>query len=52
VLLDIGLIGAGSPGVPILTGSAAHVVAEALGWAATGAMFAAAIGLIPTWGHA
>ena len=32
VLLAVGLIGAGFPGVPILTGSSAYAIAEALGW--------------------
>jgi len=32
VLLAVGLIGAGFLGVPILTGSSAYAIAEALGW--------------------
>jgi NRAMP (natural resistance-associated macrophage protein)-like metal ion transporter len=32
VLLAVGLIGAGFLGVPVLTGSSAYAVAEALGW--------------------
>src|SRR5207244_533332 len=32
ILFAVGLIGAGFLGVPVLTGSSAYAVAEALGW--------------------